>query len=63
VFLVLGTRGARRNVYVAMDGRARHTVAVGAHRLYELVRLARSGSHLLTLAFDRGVEAYAFTFG
>jgi cytochrome c biogenesis protein CcdA/thiol-disulfide isomerase/thioredoxin len=63
VFLVLGTRGARRNVDVAVDGRARHTVAVGAHRLYELVRLARPGSHLLTLTFDRGVEAYAFTFG
>jgi hypothetical protein len=30
---------------------------------YELVRLARLGSYLLTLTFDRGVEAYAFTFG
>jgi Thioredoxin like C-terminal domain len=63
VYLVLGARGGTRRVQVAVDGRRRHTVAVGAHRLYELVRLARPGSHLLSLTFERGVEAYAFTFG
>jgi len=63
VFLVLGARGAKRQVEVAVDGRARPAVTVGAHRLYEIVRLARPGSHVLTLTFDRGVEAYAFTFG
>ena len=63
VFLVLGTRGPRRQVQVAVDGRPRRTVTVGAHRLYELVHLARPGDHVLTLVFERGVEAYAFTFG
>jgi thiol-disulfide isomerase/thioredoxin len=63
VYLVLGARGGTRRVEVAVDGRRRRTVAVGAHRLYELVRLARPGSHLLSLTFERGVEAYAFTFG
>jgi cytochrome c biogenesis protein CcdA/thiol-disulfide isomerase/thioredoxin len=63
VYLVLGARGGTRRVQVAVDGRRRRTVAVGAHRLYELVRLARPGSHLLSLTFERGVEAYAFTFG
>ena len=55
--------GRQARVEVAVDGRARNTVTVGAHRLYELVRLPAPGSHLLTLTFQRGVEAYAFTFG
>jgi hypothetical protein len=38
-------------------------VTVGPHRLYELVHLARPGDHLLTLTFQQGIEAYAFTFG
>jgi thiol-disulfide isomerase/thioredoxin len=63
VFLVLGARGGTRRVEVTVDGGRRHTVTVGAHRLYDLVRLPRPGSHLLTLTFERGVEAYAFTFG
>jgi Thioredoxin like C-terminal domain len=63
VFLVLGTRGAPRRVEVAVDGRRQNTVTVSAHRLYELVRLPRPGDHLLTLTFERGIEAYAFTFG
>ena len=48
---------------VAIDGRRRRTVAVRDHRLYELVRLKKPGDHLLTLVFERGIEAYAFTFG
>jgi cytochrome c biogenesis protein CcdA/thiol-disulfide isomerase/thioredoxin len=63
VFLVLGTRGAARRVEVTVDGRRRDPVTVRAHRLYELVRLARPGDHLLTLTFEPGIEAYAFTFG
>jgi cytochrome c biogenesis protein CcdA/thiol-disulfide isomerase/thioredoxin len=63
VFLVLGARGGPRRVAVAVDGRARRTVTVGPHRLYELVRLRRPGDHLLTLTFEHGIEAYAFTFG
>ena len=63
VFLVLGTRDRERRVEVAIDGRRRRTVAVRDHRLYELVRLKKPGDHLLTLVFERGIEAYAFTFG
>jgi cytochrome c biogenesis protein CcdA/thiol-disulfide isomerase/thioredoxin len=63
VFLVLGTRGPRRRLGVAVDGRSRRIVTVGPHRLYELVHLARPGDHLLTLTFQQGIEAYAFTFG
>ncbi len=63
VFLVLGTRGGRRTVEVALDGGRRRPITVGAHRLYELVRLARPGDHRLTLTLERGTEAYAFTFG
>ena len=63
VFLVLGTRGGQRQVEVAVDGSRRRPVTVGPHRLYELVRFARLGDHLLTLTFERGIEAYAFTFG
>ena len=63
VFLVLGARGGRRTVEVALDGLPRRSITVGPHRLYELVRLARPGDHLLTLRLDRGTEAYAFTFG
>ncbi len=63
VFVVLGTRGGQRQVEVAVDGRSRRPVTVGPHRLYELVHLARPADHLLTLTFERGTEAYAFTFG
>jgi cytochrome c biogenesis protein CcdA/thiol-disulfide isomerase/thioredoxin len=63
VFLVLGTTGGERAVHVALDGRPHGTVVVRGHRLYEIVRLPRPGSHLLTLRLDPGTEAYAFTFG
>jgi cytochrome c biogenesis protein CcdA/thiol-disulfide isomerase/thioredoxin len=63
VFLVLGTRGAERRVQVAVDGRRTRSVTVGQHRLYELVDLPRPGDHVLTLTFEKGTEAYAFTFG
>ena len=52
-----------RRLGVAVDGRSRRIVTVGPHRLYELVHLARPGDHLLTLTFQQGIEAYAFTFG
>ena len=63
VFLVLGSPGRPRQVDVALDGRRRRSLRVGAHRLYEIVRLPRAGTHLLTLSPQRGTEAYAFTFG
>ena len=63
VFLVLGSPGRPRKVEVLLDGRRRRSLRVGAHRLYEIVRLPRAGTHLLTLSPERGTEAYAFTFG
>jgi cytochrome c biogenesis protein CcdA/thiol-disulfide isomerase/thioredoxin len=63
VFLVLGARGGERRLEVAVDGHTLRTIGVGQHRLYELVRLGQPGEHLLTLTFQRGIEAYAFTFG
>jgi cytochrome c biogenesis protein CcdA/thiol-disulfide isomerase/thioredoxin len=68
VFLVMGpthtTHPARtRAVRVQVDGRPVRTVRVGAQRLYTLVDLPRTGSHLLTLDFEPGISAYAFTFG
>jgi cytochrome c biogenesis protein CcdA/thiol-disulfide isomerase/thioredoxin len=62
-FLVLGAAGGPHTVRVELDGRPHGTVTVRGNRLYELVRLRRPGSHLLTLTFDPGTEAYAFTFG
>jgi cytochrome c biogenesis protein CcdA/thiol-disulfide isomerase/thioredoxin len=63
VFLVLGSGAGSRQVEVRLDGRRRRAVRVGAHRLYEVVRLPRAGSHLLTLSPEPGTQAYAFTFG
>jgi hypothetical protein len=62
-FLVLGASGGPHTVRVELDGRPHGTVTVRGNRLYELVRLPRPGSHLLTLTLDPGTEAYAFTFG
>jgi cytochrome c biogenesis protein CcdA/thiol-disulfide isomerase/thioredoxin len=63
VFLVLGSSGPPREVGVALDGHPRPSLPVAEHRLYEVVRLARPGIHLLTLRLKPGTEAYAFTFG
>ena len=63
VFLVLGARAGGGMVRVRLDGRPRGRVAIHDHRLYELVRLARAGDHVLTLTLSPGTEAYAFTFG
>jgi cytochrome c biogenesis protein CcdA/thiol-disulfide isomerase/thioredoxin len=63
VFLVLGARAGASTVRVKLDGRPHGTVHVTQHRLYEMVSLPRAGQHMLELEFDRGVEAYAFTFG
>jgi thiol-disulfide isomerase/thioredoxin len=75
VYLVLGSRGgAPRSVRVRLDGRPITARAAGAdvrdgrvrvvrQRLYSLVALPRVERHLLSLDFDSGVSAYAFTFG
>jgi cytochrome c biogenesis protein CcdA/thiol-disulfide isomerase/thioredoxin len=73
VFLVLGSPGRNRQVQVALDGRAARGVAgpdvhhgrvvVDNQRLYRLINLPRVGTHELSLQFEPGVKAYAFTFG
>ena len=63
VYLVLGARGGPPAVRVQVDGRDRQTVTVRGNLLYELVRLRKTGQHMLTLTLAPGTEAYAFTFG
>jgi cytochrome c biogenesis protein CcdA/thiol-disulfide isomerase/thioredoxin len=64
VYLVLSSRGGRaRRLAVALDGRPYRTVTVRKQRLYRLVSLPRRGGHELTLRFEPGLAAYAFTFG
>ena len=63
VFLVLGAQGRPHRVGVEVDGKRRRALAVTDHRLYDIVRLARPGDHVLALTLERGTEAYAFTFG
>ncbi len=75
VFLVLGTQDGRpRRVRVLLDGRPIQAslagkdvrggvVTVRGQRLYRLVSLPRVERRSLTLRFDSGVTAYAFTFG
>jgi cytochrome c biogenesis protein CcdA/thiol-disulfide isomerase/thioredoxin len=71
VYLVLSGPG---HVQVALDGRpipAREAgadvhggaVDVRGQRLYRLVSLPRAGDHRISLRFDEGVSAFAFTFG
>jgi cytochrome c biogenesis protein CcdA/thiol-disulfide isomerase/thioredoxin len=60
VFLVLGGRG---RVDVRVDGFRVRTVRVDGHRLYTLLDGTKIREALLELRLDRGVEAYAFTFG
>jgi cytochrome c biogenesis protein CcdA/thiol-disulfide isomerase/thioredoxin len=60
IFLVLGGHG---RVEVRVDGFPVRTVRVSGHRLYTLVDGTRIREALLELRADRGVEAYAFTFG
>ena len=60
VYLVLGGVG---KVHVSVDGGPNRTFAVTGDRLYTLLssHILRDG--LIDLRFDRGVNAYAFTFG
>ena len=60
VYLVLSGPG---RVQVALDGRPARTVTVRDQRLYTLVSLPRTGDHRISLRFDAGVSAFAFTFG
>jgi cytochrome c biogenesis protein CcdA/thiol-disulfide isomerase/thioredoxin len=60
VYLVLSGPGT---VHVALDGRPLRVVTVRRQRLYRLVSLPRTGEHDLSLRFQPGVSAFAFTFG
>jgi len=71
VFLVMGPPG---RVRVLLDGRPipdrlagadvhDGVVRVGAGRLYRLVDFGRVERRVVTLEFERGVAAFAFTFG
>ena len=60
VHLVLGGHGL---VAVTVGGRARGAVRVNGDRLYTLESSKKIQDGTLELAFTRGVQAYAFTFG
>ncbi len=74
-FGTLASQGDRpRRVRVQLDGRAIAPAAAGEdvrdgvvtvrrQRLYRLVKLGALGEHVLTLRLERGVSAFAFTFG
>jgi len=75
VYLVLSSAGDRpRRVRVLLDGRPISPAIAGAdvrdgavtvrrQRLYSLVKLDALEERVLTLRFDPGVSAFAFTFG
>jgi Thioredoxin like C-terminal domain len=74
VFLVMGSPGEARSVQVSLDGKpiadsiagddvSGGEVEITRQRLYRLVELPKAEDHTLTLGFEDGVEAYAFTFG
>ncbi len=60
VYLVLGGKG---RVVVHAAGQAARTVSVNGDRLYTLLTSPTLHDGLLELRFNRGVNAYAFTFG
>lgn len=66
VFLVMGGPiGASVHIAVEMeDGMAEHDIIIDSHRLYRLVELEQiTVDTPITLTFDKGVTAHAFTFG
>ena len=60
VFLVMGGEG---DVRVTLDGEVVKTVHVDEQDIYPLIDLPKARTGLLTLDFDPGVQAFAFTFG
>lgn len=63
VFLVLGSPGRPREVQVRLQGAKPRTITVDHQGLYTLADLPDVQSRSLELRLDRGVHAYAFTFG
>ena len=75
VFLVMRSQASASKVRVLLNEKPvdqkiqgedikNGVVTVSDDRLYKLIRLSSSGSHVLTLEFlDDGIELYASTFG
>ncbi len=64
VFLVMRPPTAGiGTVHVWLDGEKLQDIVVDTDRLYDLVKLEKSGQHRLRLEFSSGIGAFAFTFG
>jgi cytochrome c biogenesis protein CcdA/thiol-disulfide isomerase/thioredoxin len=64
VFVVLGTSDGRpRQVRVLLNGKPVSSFTVNSQRLYTALDLPRLDTGYLSLRFDPGISAYAFTFG
>jgi cytochrome c biogenesis protein CcdA len=65
VALTAGATGGRRRPLGVMTGLVLSFTFATVALVYVLsaLGLPRPGEHLLTLTFERGIEAYAFTFG
>ncbi len=50
-------------VHVWLDGEKLQDIVVDTDRLYDLVKLEKSGQHRLRLEFSPGIGVFAFTFG
>ena len=64
VFLVMNPVGKEATVSVYLDGKYLKDLAINSNKLYELVKLEKSGEHRLRIKVVEGkVAAFAFTFG
>jgi hypothetical protein len=62
--VVLGVSDGRaRQVRVLLDGKPHGTIVVDGQRLYTVLDLPAGRNGRLSLRFDAGISAYAFTFG
>lgn len=65
VFLVMGPKGKSTGfVNVYLDDKFVTKLEINEYRLYDIIKLDRSGNHILKLEFlDSNLELFAFTFG
>lgn len=64
VYLVITPKTSGDLIKVSLDGKSIAQITAGKSKLYTLVDLKESGSHLLHLDFlTEGTKIYAFTFG